>query len=145
MCVIHIVHARVSAQARCLGVYTILKHQQHNEQPMWRHTSEDLALVSTSNKEGWMVCNSLTLAVKEQVCMKVESSPWPWSVKGATWSEFAGRDWAPVSSVTCRPSYHGWGHDGGDGWQTSKETSYHDACVLNRRHRTGKSPPGSPA
>ena len=37
--------------------------------------------------------------------------------KSLVWTEWDGRDWAPAASVTCRPSFHGYGQDGGDGWQ----------------------------
>jgi len=128
----------LKGQARCLGVYTLVSGKRHNEQPMWRHSTEDLvvALAKDASKDCWMVARSVTIDNKEDRCMKIESRPMPWSNKSASWQEWDGRNWSPAPTVKCRPSYHGWGHDGGDGWQHSKETSFHDGCVNSRRGRT---------
>ena len=85
--------------------------------------------------------------------------------KSLVWTEWDGHDWAPAASVTCRPSFHGYGQvrngsyfllptfhlpspsshrslatsylplqDGGDGWQTHKEASYHEQQWDEHKH-----------
>ena len=119
----------LKVQGHCLGVYTLVHGQLRNERPMWKHSTEDLMLCLSKggSEEVWVIAHSKTLDTKERVCMKVATEaernlPFSNSVR---WLEWTGRDWQPAPSVTARPSHHGWGADGGDGWQFHQEKSYH--------------------
>lgn len=118
-------------QGHCLGVYTLIHGKTHNDRPMWKHAIEDLILCySKGGKDDdvWVVADSKTIHTKERRCLKGacdgdQKLPFAKAIK---WSEWNGRDWQHAEKLSCKPSHHGWGADGGDGWNTPLEKSYHD-------------------
>lgn len=127
-----VIRAEINAlkvQGHCEGVYTIIDPhvRKSNGLPMYKHSEQDLFLAALKIKgeECWVVARSLTFETKQQLSLKAATGEaLPWSSR-LTWQEWTGRDWAPAASITCKASFHGYGQDGGDGWRTHKEDSYH--------------------
>ena len=120
----------LKVQGHCCGVYTLIHGKQHNDRPMWKHSSEDLTLClsKVGGDSCWVVAHSKTLETKERLCMKASAAgdrTFPFG-SAYKWSEWDGRDWREAPSLSARPSHHGWGADSGDGWQFPSETSYHE-------------------
>jgi len=122
----------LKVQGHCCGVYTLVTGKMHNDRPTWKHSTEDLMIVlgKGAGEDFWVVVHSKTLSTKERWCMKAPVSgsdkSFPFDGTHGKWQEWTGRVWELSSTATCRPSHHGWGADGGDGYQFHQESSFHD-------------------
>ena len=139
----------LKCQGHCEGVYTLVANTKCEGMPVYKHNTQDLLLAAckVKSEDCWVVARSLTFDTKKQLSLKVATGagalPFGTSL---VWQEWDGRDWAPAPSVKCRASFHGYGLDGGDGWSTHKEASYHE--LQWEMHKTGRKSPdktiGSP-
>jgi hypothetical protein len=136
----------LKTQGHCEGTYTVVTGKTNEGMPVYKHNEQDLylALMKLKGESCWVVARSLTFETKPQLSLKVavgEGFPWGASL---VWQEWNGRDWQPAPSLRAKPSFHGYGQDGGDGWRTHKEDSYHQAqWDVHKMGRLTGSPTGS--
>lgn len=123
-------------QSGCQGVYAIVPGRLQNGLPVYKHTTADLCLTSAKveDEDGWVIAQWTTLGTKEHRCMRARGKEFPFADATSGWQEWNGREWEAAATVKCRPSYHGWGQDGGEQCVHNSESAVLSARRAAPRH-----------